>query len=208
MSHIENIYNPDDATLFKIIEEMIKTGEINSQSLFHKKIAYDLSIKFPINIDLLVKLNIYSKKGGIKIKLERDFLFDIDYQITKNLNTINRGGKNKEIITITLECFRIFCLKKPSKKDEKNISNKLSKQLNGKREVRINDGNRIIDILTDEYIIEVKNDVRKLEAVGQILYYSNFYPDKKKRIHLFDWERKDKIYENICKKLDILLTYE
>ena len=85
MSHIENIYNPDDATLFKIIEEMIKTGEINSQSLFHKKIAYDLSIKFPINIDLLVKLNIYSKKGGIKIKLERDFLFDIDYQITKNL---------------------------------------------------------------------------------------------------------------------------
>ena len=79
--------------------------------------------------------------------------------------------------------------------------------MGGKREVCIN-GKRI-DILTDMEVIEVKNYRTMLSAVGQVLYYSRYYTDRKMRIHLFNHKgRRDKYFEDMCSKLDINVTYE
>jgi hypothetical protein len=92
---------------------------------------------------------------------------------------------------------------------EKLISDKLSKLLNGKREVCINGNRNRIDILTDSEIIEVKNYNNRISSIGQILYYSSFYPDRILRIHLFDHNNeRDKIFTDICDKLKIKVTYE
>ena len=60
------------------------------------------------------------------------------------------------------------------------IRDKLSKKLNGKREVECSSG--IIDIITDEEIIEVKNIKNWKHAIGQIISYELDYINKQKRI--------------------------
>ena len=52
--------------------------------------------------------------------------------------------------------------------------------LNGQREVNTPCGR--IDILTKEQIIEVKEYKGWKAALGQILVYSNFYPEHQRRI--------------------------
>lgn len=91
---------------------------------------------------------------------------------------------------------------------EKIIADKLAVELNGKREVYV-DGNKRIDILSDTQIIEVKKYKNMLSAVGQILYYSEFYPNRTRRIHLFEHgNKRDQKFETICGALNIILTYE
>ena len=120
-------------------------------------------------------------------------------------------SNNKKYYIVTLKTMNSLLSRRQFKKapnqPERIISNRLAKELNGKQEVMISNGKRI-DILTDDCIIEVKNDKNKLDAIGQILYYSKFYKDKKKRIHLFDHNYIDDIYEGLCKSLDIIVTYE
>jgi hypothetical protein len=91
---------------------------------------------------------------------------------------------------------------------EKIIADKLAVELNGRREVYI-DGNKRIDILSDTEIIEVKKYKNMLSAVGQILYYSEFYPNRTRRIHLYEHgNKRDRKFENMCRALNIILTYE
>ena len=96
---------------------------------------------------------------------------------------------------------------KPVSNPEKTICKRISKELGGKTEVCVN--NKRIDILTDNEIIEVKNYNTMLGAIGQILYYSKFYPDRRKRIHIFNHnDRRDIEYETLCGELNISVTYE
>ena len=91
---------------------------------------------------------------------------------------------------------------------EKTIANRLAVELNGRREVYV-DGNKRIDILSDTEIIEVKKYRNMLSAVGQILYYSEFYPNRTRRIHLFEHgNKRDQKFEMMCGALNIILTYE
>lgn len=66
---------------------------------------------------------------------------------------------------------------------ESTIRDNLQAQLGGLTEVTTPSGR--IDLLTETEIIEVKNIKDWKAALGQILVYSAFYPDHKKRIHLF-----------------------
>jgi len=92
---------------------------------------------------------------------------------------------------------------------EKTIQAKLFKAEGGQIEVRVN--NRYIDLLTDKYVIEIKRYNDRLDAL-KVLYYSEHYPDHRSRIHLFRVDGSncpiDPIFESVCNKANIKLTYE
>ena len=144
-----------------------------------------------------------------------------DDELVKNYVKSNVENKNKakqttkKYYAITRETYkdmlssRTYTKKEKTIYSEKLISDKLSKLLNGKREVCINENRNRIDILTDSEIIEVKNYNNRVSSIGQILYYSTFYPDRILRIHLFNHNNeRDKIFTDICDKLKIKVTYE
>ncbi len=95
---------------------------------------------------------------------------------------------------------------------EKNIRNRMCKELRGQIEVETEYG--FIDIMTDDEIIEIKEISNWKNAIGQILSYSfsDMCINKKKRIHLFSEKEIDTIQLNninkITDKYDISLTYE
>jgi hypothetical protein len=84
----------------------------------------------------------------------------------------------------------------------------LSIELHGQTEIKTPIG--YIDIMTNTEIIEVKR-VRKWKwALGQILVYGLYHPEKVKRIHLFG-RCKDTKLETIkehCGKFDVVVTWQ
>ena len=67
------------------------------------------------------------------------------------------------------------------------------------------------DIVSDTEIIEIKVWKRYREAIGQLLTYSVFFPNKQKRLHFFGHKPDDETLEainEICVKYNISLTYE
>ncbi len=95
---------------------------------------------------------------------------------------------------------------KPSNK-ESQISDRIAQELNGAREVVTPCGN--IDVLTDNEVIEVKAFSGWKSAIGQVCAYATFYPDKIKRIHLFDCNDKDlSIVKSVAHPLDIVVSQE
>ena len=91
--------------------------------------------------------------------------------------------------------------------NEHNIVLKLNDKLNGQLEVYTQCGK--IDIVTDTEIIEVKEYKLWKHALGQILVYSYYYPDKNKRIHLFNCGNNNmNIIETIYTIHDVILSYE
>ena len=88
---------------------------------------------------------------------------------------------------------------------EKNIQEVLHSQLGGEIEVTTIHGK--IDLLTDNSIIEIKTYKNYLSALGQIIGYSELYPDKKKKIYLFDVPlcNKIKVIKSLYKKNNVKL---
>jgi hypothetical protein len=90
---------------------------------------------------------------------------------------------------------------------ESKVRNNLQSQLGGLIEVTTPSGR--IDLLTETEIIEVKNIKDWKAALDQILVYSAFYPNHKKRIHLFG-ENIDNLadLELSCLPFDVAVTGE
>lgn len=74
----------------------------------------------------------------------------------------------------------------PNENLEARICKILQSQLGGLIEVSTPAGR--IDLLTDTEIIEIKRFGDWKAALGQILIYSGFYPEHRKRIHLFGFQ--------------------
>lgn len=94
---------------------------------------------------------------------------------------------------------------------EKKIQHILVEKLNGKMEIETKLG--FIDVMTEEFIIEIKQVQNWKHALGQILCYSLEYPNKKRIICLFDTNTETleflKIIEESLKKYDIeLMIYD
>ena len=98
------------------------------------------------------------------------------------------------------------------KGDEKEIKEELSFLLdlksgeNGTVKTEIYTPSGYVDILTEDEIIEVKNARDWKNAIGQLLAYNNFFPDKKLRMHLFEKNHlkkykklQDCTLNNLCK---------
>lgn len=91
---------------------------------------------------------------------------------------------------------------------ETTLCKTLSADLHGEIEVKTPIG--YIDIMTESEIIEVKR-VRKWKwALGQILVYGLYHPDKQKRIHLFGRCKDTKLQsiKDHCAKFDIVVTWQ
>jgi hypothetical protein len=91
---------------------------------------------------------------------------------------------------------------------EQNFQQNLEKQLNaGSKSVPAG----IIDICTDTEIIEVKHWNAWKQALGQIIVYSHYYPNHKKRVHFYGIEPSQNIKDTIkmfYDKYDITITSE
>jgi predicted DNA-binding transcriptional regulator AlpA len=92
---------------------------------------------------------------------------------------------------------------------EQKICHLLKNKLGGLTEVSTPAGR--IDLLTESEIIEVKRISDWKTALGQVLVYSGFYPEHRKRIHLFgnskELERLADI-EAACLTFDANVTAE
>lgn len=127
---------------------------------------YDVNKDFVINLDNIWKWLGFSRKDPAKTLLQKNFKIDIDYKIlkaTSNEDKIfapstdgakkkdGRGGTNKEIIMMTVNTFKKFCLKAGTKKADEihdyyvNLENTLqetiieeSKQLKLEQEISKN----------------------------------------------------------------------
>lgn len=93
---------------------------------------------------------------------------------------------------------------------EKDIQNRIAADFSGATEVGTPAGR--IDVLTDSEVIEVKAAQNWKNAIGQVLAYQTYYPEKTPRVHLFG--SKKGIYrviedaKYICASLGISLTWE
>lgn len=92
---------------------------------------------------------------------------------------------------------------------EKLVRDYLQSQIGGVVEVTTPVGR--IDLLTPTEIIEVKSFKDWKGALGQVLVYSGFYPQHKKRIHMFcseyEFKRLSDV-ESACLSFDIRVTGE
>lgn len=67
-----------------------------------------------------------------------------------------------------------------------------------------------VDVLGAEWIVEIKKWDLWRAAVGQLMCYSVYFPDRIKCIHLFGVQPADKVIqmiENTCEALGIVLSY-
>lgn len=86
---------------------------------------------------------------------------------------------------------------------EKEIQKILHQKMGGKIEVETTAGK--IDLLTDKYLVEIKNYYDWKCAIGQLIAYSYNNKDKIKVVYLFDVPENNIINEikNICKEYNI-----
>lgn len=91
---------------------------------------------------------------------------------------------------------------------EAKIRNRLALTLQGVREVGCAAGR--IDVLTPLELIEVKKIKHWKAAIGQVLVYSAYYPQHKKRIHLYGVAHSSlvTIIKTHCDRLNIRVTFE
>ena len=82
---------------------------------------------------------------------------------------------------------------------EYSVQLKIQKKLGGKREVFVPAGN--IDLVTHDSVIEVKPIEQWKQAIGQILVYQQYYPDKKAKIALFNRTRRKYISKSYLKMI-------
>jgi phage anti-repressor protein len=90
-------------------------------SSFYCYLNYDDKTDFIIDLDNIWKWIGFSQKVTAKLLLERNFIENTDYKISlchlaKQSET--RGGHNKEIIMLTINAFKRFCLKAGTKKSD------------------------------------------------------------------------------------------
>lgn len=96
---------------------------------------------------------------------------------------------------------------KSHKKKEELIRDKVAQNLGGRVEIWTASGK--IDVETEDEIIEIKPAKEWKSALGQILSYAVFLPNKKKRIHLFGVNGESKeVIEKVCSIHQVIVTYE
>lgn len=91
---------------------------------------------------------------------------------------------------------------------EKRMQSRIHAQLGGSKEVKTPLGR--IDLLTSTHLIEIKNFKDWKSAVGQVLVYKEFYPDRQACIYLFAKEIPQhlEVIERACRKHSITLKFE
>jgi len=80
--------------------------------------------------------------------------------------------------------------------------------LGGRTEICVDSNLGRIDVLTTNSVIEIKYSTKWINAVGQVLIYSNYYPEHKRVLWLYGpVEHQEKINKN-CEKLNIKVVFD
>ena len=115
--------NYNNKLLNKIKENFTELEQKLFVSSFYCYLKYDKNKDFIINLDDVLQWLGFNQKATIKDLLNKYFKIDNDYKILlrskpeqTNIISIpknkdNRGGHNKEIIMLTINCFKSLCLK-------------------------------------------------------------------------------------------------
>ncbi|WP_052710505.1 hypothetical protein [Azospirillum thiophilum] len=79
-------------------------------------------------------------------------------------------------------------------------------RIGAKREVRCGSG--WCDLLSSSEIVEVKEGRHWRHALGQALAYSTYWPDRRRRIHLFDIDNAVHLAEcvRVCAAFDVVVS--
>jgi hypothetical protein len=88
---------------------------------------------------------------------------------------------------------------------EREILEELQEELKGKDKVPTPAG--CIDLLTDHEVIEIETAEKWKHAIGQVMCYGEYYPERTKVIYLFDMEESMNrdIIQRSCNKLNVQL---
>jgi hypothetical protein len=88
-------------------------------SSFYCYLNYDKNMDFVVDLDNVWNWLGFQQKQHAKTMIEKNFKFDIDYKNLTNLDVPKvkmNGGQNKQIIMLTVRCFKSLCLKAQTKK--------------------------------------------------------------------------------------------
>jgi hypothetical protein len=181
-NHSQTFYKLTEDELLKV-NGLLKDGEMAVYFYLCVKVPFDDSV-FELNVDAIAKV------------------------LGKSTRTIQRALKR--IIELELIDPILFPgFGKTTNNIESQVKDCLQQQLGGLQEVSTPAGR--IDLLTETEIIEVKRVSDWKSALGQVLAYSGFYPDYKKRIHLFGLEADQQQLSTIkstCLPFDVEVTFE
>ena len=108
----------------KLLNKIQANFSENEQQMFvasfYCYLKHDSSKDFVIDLDNVWRWLGFNKKHNAKYLLEKQFIIDSDYKIfapdASGAKNESRGGHNKEIIMLTIETFKKFCLKAGTKK--------------------------------------------------------------------------------------------
>ena len=88
-------------------------------SSFYCYLNYDKNLDFVVDLDNVWNWLGFQQKQHAKTMIEKNFKLDIDYKHLTNLDAPKikmNGGQNKQIIMLTVRCFKSLCLKAQTKK--------------------------------------------------------------------------------------------
>ena len=152
----------DKTTISRLIDNLLQ-GE---------SIKY---LGFWSNREIILSLTTTKKGGKLKI-LKKEFALDVvKYFYAKGFCALQG---------CSLIGMPVLKLRTNSRKILEHVyRDRLAECLGGETEVPTLAGN--IDVLTPTELIEVKRVIEWKDAVGQILVYAKYFPERVKRIHLF-----------------------
>ena len=86
-------------------------------SSFYCYLNYDKNMDFVVDLDNVWNWLGFQQKYHAKNMIEKHFKIDVDYKNVDPQETIkSHGGHNKQIIMLTVRCFKSLCLKAQTKK--------------------------------------------------------------------------------------------
>ena len=94
-------------------------------SSFYCYLNYDKNLDFVVDLDNVWTWLGFSSKFNAKVVLEKHFHIDVDYKNISDVSssdtdppgkTKQNGGQNRQIVMLTIKCFKSLCLKAQTKK--------------------------------------------------------------------------------------------
>ena len=120
ITKLTNVYN--NKFLAKIQENFTEMEQQLFVSSCYCYLNYNQTTDFVIDLDNIWTWLGFQQKVNAKTLLEKNFVIEKDYQVLlphlREKKTDSRGGHNKETIMLTLNCFKLFCIKADTKKSK------------------------------------------------------------------------------------------
>lgn len=143
---------------------------------------YNSADSHPIDLDDAWQWLGYSTKQKALQSLKSNFESGLDFVTERS--KVSTGGRPKVCVKLTVDCFEKLKTSKQIKlDDEKTVQAFLHKKMGGVIEVITPVGR--VDLLTSEFIVEIKNAKNWKSGLGQLLVYHGYYPSHGMNLVLF-----------------------